>query len=217
MLNTALFTHIQLRLPRNLIPAKEKDLIPLGTYLNRERNYPSVILIAENPKSKETIKVLFVNISKETYFVDDTFPSGHSQPTEIFVQSADPARAYSLLEFFYEYISTQSHNYPSTFTAFILAGAFSLEVISFVSSGSLLFSSIHFAIDLGILFISIMGLYNYFFSPQGLHIRFRESSIGSLVFKALHGEFRDNPVVSLLVTFIGTVLASLVLKLLGII
>ncbi|UYN90732.1 MAG: hypothetical protein KIT08_05720 [Anaerolineales bacterium] len=222
MFRNAGFSVIRIRLPRNLIPAKEKDYISLETFFNRERNYPSIILEATNAKSKELIKVLFVNISKETYFVDDTFPSGHSQPTEIYVQSPDPGRTFSLLAFFYEYLSERSKGSFSAFSGLVFALGLMAEVMSLFSDGKLLFVQMFknpalFFVDLFIIFIFLAGLYGYLSSPQGLHIRFRDSSVGVMLRMALRGELRDNPIVNLVVTVLGTILASILLKFLGVI
>lgn len=44
------FSEVIFRLPHNILGEKENDVIGYDDFLKRERNYPSVILIAINPK-----------------------------------------------------------------------------------------------------------------------------------------------------------------------
>ena len=85
------FLQITVKLPINLETILKDDLtqeqvvanlqareIPMDEFLDRERNYRAVILVATNKTTNETIKVLFGNMSEKTSFADSTFPSGHS-------------------------------------------------------------------------------------------------------------------------------------------
>jgi len=123
------FDKITVKLPHNLVGI-ENEQVSLREFIERERNYPSVILSAVNTERRETIKVLFVNISRKTFFVDDTFPSGHSEPPEVFVQSPDPARVYALAGFFGEYFDKRGKKSKDTISK---PG---LYCLSFPASGS---------------------------------------------------------------------------------
>jgi hypothetical protein len=111
-----------------------------GEFLARERNNPSVGLVASNDQTQETIKVLFVNLSRNSFFLDDTFPSGHSEPSALYVQSPDPARAHSLFHFFHEYLRAGSvvigfFRWWLSLGSLLLLGA---KLLSLVAQGQLL-------------------------------------------------------------------------------
>jgi hypothetical protein len=95
---------IEILLPVNQVGEDEYKISP-EELLNRERNYPSLVLRAVNKRTNETLKILFINRNSKAAFMDDTFPSGESQPPGLYFQSPDPARAYAVFQFFYEYLS----------------------------------------------------------------------------------------------------------------
>lgn len=104
MFTDAKLNQITVKLPHNYIRKEEKNEIDIDDFINLGRNFPAIIIRAQNEKKKEEIKILFVNISTKSFFYDHTFPSGHSEPSEIFVSTADPVRTWGLFEYFYNYL-----------------------------------------------------------------------------------------------------------------
>jgi hypothetical protein len=214
------FTNIIVKLPHNLV-GREKSEIALQELLDRERNYPSAILVATNEQTQEIIKILFVNISRKAFFLDDTFPSGHSEPPELFVQSPDPARAYSLFNFFYEYLQREKSSY--TYWNLLL-GLFSIlficaEFLSLIAGRRSMFQFIGKygpLIDIVGSLIALALLYRYFTAPRGLFVKERKDvKVISYINMALKGELRDNPVVNILVSVITAIITALLLKWFG--
>lgn len=198
----------------------ENREITLDNFLEHERNYSAAILIARNETSNETLKILFVNISKKTSFDDPTFPSGHSVPSQLYVQSPDPGRVYSLFYFFYEYMTKKGES-TSWYTILWIASLIILvtEVISFVGSAQGFVQNqwgAHIIIDVSLVILSIILLYVYFKKPTGLSINDRRTSTASAFAKrALQGEFKDNPLINLIIAVLATIFASVILKLFG--
>lgn len=221
-LSKAGFTKIEVKLPYNIVGPQEYT-ISAEKLIERERNYPSLILVATNSKKKETLKVLFVNRVAKVTFVDDTFPSGESGPPALYFQSPDPARVFSVFEFFYEYFKK-----PSLFLYWIIffGSLISLiiiisEVITLVHLGKPFlyqYYGIHLVWDVVILIISCILMFKFFKEPKGLWIKpKRELRIVQLINMAIRGDLRDNPIVTLIVTIIGTILATVLLKILKVI
>jgi hypothetical protein len=213
------FQNINFRLPHNLIPNSSEDLIDYEEFIRRGRNYPSVILIAENQDKNEIIKILFVNISRKTFFKDDTFPSGHSEPAELFVQSPDPARVYGLFGFFYDYLN-------KTPTIPFLIWLITLFSFIFLIAEFTSISRKEFLIDryweFGAAWMDIVALFFvftilfFFFSQEGgLYVKEKETGVLSWTKRIIKGELRDNPLVNLLVTIIGGLIVVIIAKLLG--
>jgi hypothetical protein len=223
-LQDAGFDRIIIKLPHNLVGMENQE-VSLNEFLERERNYPSVILIAMNTERRETIKILFVNISRKAFFADDTFPSGHSEPSEVFVQSPDPARVYALSGFFGEYFrnSGRKMNTPRKFLLHLFALVLLYaEFLSFIGGKEGFISSVYPSLDLGVgidLILSAVALYITFTSyrtPTGLYVNIPpKQSIWTLANRALKGQVMDNPVVSFVVTIIAGIVTAIILRLLG--
>jgi hypothetical protein len=228
------FTKITVKLPvdlaslmRDAVPVEERidsELrnreLPLHQFIDRELNYRAVILVAANPRAHETIKVLFVNTSAKTSFADPTFPSGHSVPSQLYVQSLDPGRTYSLFHFFFEYLKTESESHAilaffAVLFLFLVAG----EILSFLATGrGLLQTLFHWSALADILAIAAMLIveYAFFKAPTGLSVNDRRTATaGSFLSRAFRGEFKDNPLVAILLSIIATIIGAVVLKLLG--
>lgn len=233
-LTEAGFDELKVKLPVNLavivkdsIPVQERidaELrdreITFQEFLDRERNYPAIIMVAINSERRETLKILFVNTSKKTAFMDDTFPSGHSVPSQLYVQSPDPARVYSLFHFFYEFL--RKHSESTTFEAvlgliaMLITGA---EIVFLLGSGRGLLQSTwgwHFGFDIAAFILLIIIQYNAFRTPTGLSVNERETqTAGSLFIRAIRGELRDNPIVNIVVGLIASLLSAIILRLIG--
>lgn len=215
------FEKIRIKLPHNLVGMENQEQ-DLEEFLNRERNYPSLIVVSENPNRNETIKVLFVNISRKAFFVDDTFPSGHSEPSEICVKSPDPARAYALLKFFVDYFKNGRRS-PTTWQwilTIIALFAYIAEALVFAKKGEGLLSSTNpklWPLDILIFVLGIIFMFHVFRCPSGLYINeMPKRSIVQLANMALKGEFRDNPLVTVIGSVVATILATLLLKWFGV-
>lgn len=215
------FKKIHIKLPHNLAGMENQEQ-ELEEFLKRERNYPSLILVAEDTNRNETIKVLFVNISRKAFFVDDTFPSGHSEPSEIYVRSPDPARAYALLKFFVDYFkggrrSPAAWQWILTLTALF---TYIAEFLIYAKRHQGLLSDTNpklWPLDILILIIALVLMYQSFRWPSGLYINEKpRRNIIQLANMALKGELRDNPLVAIIISVIATIVSTLLLKWLGI-
>lgn len=189
-------------------------------FLDNERNYPAVILVASNEAREETMKVLFGNTSKKTLFMDDTFPSGHSIPSQLYVQSPDPARVYSLINFFHEFLRKQADTTAFLTTvgalALLLTGA---QVVAFVASGQGLLAGtwgLNPLFDIAAVIGLVLVQYSAFRAPTGLSVNERETQTArSLVVRAMRGELRDNPIVNLVIGVLGALIGAFILRLIG--
>lgn len=214
------FDKILIKLPHNIVGMNDQEQA-LEEFLERERNYPSLIVVAENPTRNETIKVLFVNISRKAFFVDDTFPSGHSEPSEIYVRSPDPARAYALLKFFVDYFkrgrrSLSNFQWLLTIASLFL---FIFEVLFYVKTRLGLVGNINPKLrwlDIPILILGVIFMFQSFKPPSGLYVNeMPKRGVGQLTVMALKGELRDNPLVAIVGSVIATVIATILLKWFG--
>lgn len=212
------FSIIVIKLPHNLVGTGPNE-IPFREFVDRGRNYPSLILEARNDSRNETIKVLFVNISRKAFFLDNTFPSGHSEPSELYVESPDPARTYALFQFFYEYLqrSSRSLGFVQFALAMLSAVFLSAECLSLVGKRSALLSlqgkQAWIADVVGIGF-AVGILYRYFNLPQGLYVKDRGTGLRKYINLAAKGELRDNPVVSIAVSVVAAVVTAVLMKVL---
>lgn len=220
-LRKANFKSVTVKLPHNLIKNDEPDEIEIQEFLDSERNYPSVILIAENNENRETLKILFVNTSTKAFFKDNTFPSGHSEPAELYFQSPDPARTYALFEFFYDYL--KSNKIASIFLLwfFYIAAFFFLiwDFASFIHTGGGVLSkafNVSSVFDWIATLLAIFIIFQFFSYDKGLYIKEKENKYISIIRRTIRGEFRDNPIVNLVITIVGTVLGAIILKILKI-
>ena len=223
-LRKAGFSSITIKLPHNLIEG-EKDEIEIQDFLDRGRNYPSVILIAKNTSRGETLKILFVNTSTKAFFKDNTFPSGHSEPPELYIQSPDPARTYSLFGFFYGYLrSKEIFNLFLIWFLSIISFLFLIAEYSSLINNRVTFLSKVFntsaSSDLVVVLIAIIILFKFFSQESGLYIKEKENKIMVMLRRAIKGEFADNAIVLLLIAVVGgaiaTVLGNLISRLIGI-
>jgi len=108
-LKEAGFDELSVVLPHNYESVDPRNsIVTLEDYLKRERNFAAIILKARSSSRDELMKVLFVNSSDQAIFIDDTYPSAASEPTSLFFQSPDPARAFAVFEYFYEMLSGSS-------------------------------------------------------------------------------------------------------------
>jgi len=215
-LKRAGFSNMQIKLPHNLIRDGE-DNLTIDDFLTRERNYPSIILIGKNTNQEETIKILFVNISTKAFFKDDTFPSGHSESPELYIQSPDPARTYALFGFFYEYLKSNSLTKSFTFWLLFLASfVFMISEFLYLPNKKTLLSSV-FSInplfDLMAIIIAFFFLFKFFSYDGGLYVKEKENKYFITIKRAIRGEFRDNPIITLLVTIIGGLIVAMLAKL----
>ena len=219
-LSEAGFDDITIKLPHNLVGIEQSE-IPLKEFVDRERNYPSVILCATSTAKSETFKVLFVNISRKAFFVDDTFPSGHSESQEMFMQSPDPARVYALTGFFGAYFEKGGEQ---SFTALavlsFIAAVFALvaEVLVLLKTGRGFLSTTYtfrWAIpaDLAIGLAAATLIYSFFTRKRALYVHERpRRNIWDLVNQAIRGELMDNPLVSFILTVLAAVVTAIILK-----
>jgi hypothetical protein len=223
-LHEAGFDKISVKLPHNLVGIESQE-VPLQEFIERERNYPAVIFSAVSTERRETVKILFVNISRKTFFVDDTFPSGHSEPSELFVQSPDPARVYSLAGFFGDYFKGRGKRSSSALKSLTYFAALFLllgQILSLMKGRgffSTVYASLPFgaALDLATSAIALFIVFTSFRTPTGLYVNPPpRSNLWTLANRAIKGEVMDNPLVSLIVTVIAGLVTALLLKLLGV-
>lgn len=176
--------------------------------------------MAQNKQKGETIKILFVNISKKTNFMDATFPSGHSEPSQLYVQSPDASRVYGLYHFFMEYLRNKSDsNVGNAILGFFVLIFISAEFISFVSTQKGFFQNIwHLTglVDFLIMPFLIFFQYRFFKSPTGLSVNKRETAtFFSYIQRALKGEFKDNPLANIILGVLASILSAFILRILG--
>ena len=163
---------------------------------------------------------MFVNLSRKTAFMDNTFPSGHSIPSQLYVQSSDAARIYSLFHFFYDYLNREGKSTTNIALLGILAVFLTAaQIISFISVGKGLLQSfwgITPLFDLGATLLFLFIQYRFFRSPTGLSVNDRRTATtASFIQRAIRGEFKDNPVVNIVVGVIASILSAIVLRLIG--
>jgi hypothetical protein len=213
------FESVSVRLPHNFVQVGQSQ-VTVEELLKRERNYPALILVARAERADETIKILFVNRNSRAVFVDDTFPNAESEPPQLYVQSPDPARAYALFHFFREYLQRPS---LATYRIVGLLTVVSFlvmlgEILAIASRQTTLLAlrwGVHPAWDIPLMLVALVLLFRFFSEPKGLWIKpTREVRLLYLAAMALRGDLRDNPLVTLVVSIIATVLATLILKLL---
>lgn len=209
------FTSVSIKLPHNLIK-DGKDELSYSDFLQRERNYPSVIVAAKNKKTNEEVKVLFVNISTKAFFQDNTFPSGHSESPELYILSK-PEHLNGLFDFYYSFLKNRS---PITAGVQALIGVISLLVIIFYTVSLLRGSAailheeygLNSIVDLVLFTLAIFSFLQFSNQHTGLYIKEKEFKPADLVRRAINGEFRDNPIVTIIVTILATLIVTLILK-----
>ncbi len=219
-LNLAGFKSIYFVLPHNLLNDQASDVVTYEDFLARDRNYPSIILVAKNESLKETIKVLFVNISTKAFFKDDTFPSGHSEPSELFVQSSDPARAEGLFCFFFDYLKSRSPAKAFFLWFFSVLALFFIlfEYFFFLGKKKGIFSDAvggKIWLDLILFGFSIFIMFRFYSTEKGLYIKEKDNKLRNWTMRMLKGDLRDNPIVNLGITIVGGIVVAFILRLIG--
>jgi hypothetical protein len=221
-LREAGFDHVSVVLPHNyesVDPTHPEE--DIDAFLERGRNFAAVILKAVNQPAKETLKLLFVNSNKRAVFADDTFPMAESEPSGLYFESPDPARAYAVFEYFFEYLSQPS---IADFVAITFLGLASglylvLESIALLSRGRGVLQlewSASMWWDAASILLAGYLVFRFSATPTGLWIKpSRELNVVYLVNMALKGELRDNPIVQLVVTIVGGLIVAGITRLLG--
>ncbi|AHI06540.1 hypothetical protein BDW_10200 [Bdellovibrio bacteriovorus W] len=196
----------------------ENAKLSVEKFLKLERNYSAIIFVAHSPDRNETIKFLFINKNSRAVFADNTFPNAESEPPQIYVQSPDPARVYALMGFFKKYMETPSMT--TDIVQFLLA----IVCIFFISYHSYYFINKGFSFSqdgsifriLGIL-IAVVFMFRFAAKPTGLWIKpKRELRLFYLANMALKGEYKDNPLVTVVLAVIATITAQVLMKFFGI-
>jgi hypothetical protein len=222
-LGEAGFDSLSIVLPHNYpsVDPKQSEE-PLSAFLERGRNFAGVIFKAYSTERQETLKILFINSNARAIFVDDTFPMAESEPSALYFQSPDPARAYAFCEYFFELLSEPPIRH------FVIMTYLSLVSILFLVLQALFV----FGTRKGVLMarasasgpwwdIAAAGLAAYILfrssaAESGLWIKpKRELRLVYLLNMALKGQFRDNPLVQLVITIIGGLFVAWVAKLFG--
>jgi len=221
-LSNAGFDSIRVVLPHNYESVDPRNsIVPVPAFLERERNYAAIIVLAEATPRHETLKVLLVNSQATAVFVDDTFPSAASEPPALFFQSPDPARAYALFEYFHEYLSEPS---VARFVAQSVVGLLSvlligIELLAFFGKHRGILSlnlGIHPAWDVAVAAVAMVSTFRFYAQPTGLWIKpRRELRLLYFVKMAVRGELRDNPIVQLAVSIVGGMIVALLARMFG--
>jgi hypothetical protein len=210
------FDHINVVLPHNYVKLQEST-VSVDALLEKDRNYPALILIAKDSGTGDTLKILFVNSNSKAVFADDTFPNAESEPPQIYYQSRDPGRTYAVFEFFREYLQQPSlGGYRLAWIAGNLSLLFLVFEAVFLATSKRPFLqaqlSWHPFFDLVFSALAIRFSFSFFSYPKGLWIKpEREIRLLYLANMAIRGDLRDNPLVSLIVSVLGTVIAALIL------
>lgn len=223
-LEEAGFDNISVILPHNYTSVDpKKSCVSIEEFLKRDRNFAAIILQAQSTSRNELMKVLFINSHAQAIFVDDTYPSAASEPSSLFFQSPDPGRAFAVFEFFYEMLSKVS------IVGFIFQSLIGLFSIIVIISQMLIFASKKIGVlqyfysipviwDYLFIAFSIWRVFKFFMEPTGLWIKpKRELKLFNMIKMAVRGEYRDNPIVQLFATIVGTLIATILMKLLKII
>ena len=200
-LGEAGFDQITVKLPYNLVGTDQHE-ISLGSFLERERNYPAVILLARRSGQEEAVKALFVNTGREAHFFDDTYPSGHSAVSGIYVQSRDPARVYSLTGFFGEYFTEkgkESRTWVRT-VAHVLALCLLVAQVFSLADGTGFFSAVYptlaygWVLDVIAIACAVGTIFVSHRTPTGLYVTpLPEPDLTTLAMSAIRGQVMDNP------------------------
>lgn len=219
-LNQSGYSDIHILLPNNMKLAKTD--LTIDEFIEKDRNYRSQIIVAKNIDNGDILKILIVNISEKSFFSDDTFPSGHSEPSEIYVKSNDPLRANATVSFFYEYFKekgkTNICSVPIV-NILLLISIVTIAMMSPIVSREIDVKFFHGTVPLIVLqivyylfcgvFITMFLLWFIRTSGHGIYIKKKpkHTSLGVWINRAIHGEFIDNPlVVSLSVIISGIVI-----------
>lgn len=204
-----------IKIPHNYIKEGAKSELSLEEFLTLNRNFPSIIILARSTNN-ELIKLLLVNLSKKAYFNDHTFPSGHSEPSELYVATNDPVRTWGLFEYFYNEL-----RHVSSFTeiASIVGFFFSIillliETILIIDRGVFWIQAQYLTtgiFDIILIVLSILILYNYFSSDKGLYVKKKSKGIPRYINLIIKGQFRDNPIFNLILSIIASIIAALIM------
>ena len=220
-LSRAGLSQLVVKLPHNRLAKDEPWEISISELLKRERNYPALVLQASNPQKSEVMKILFINVDTVTHFMDDTFPSGQSEWPALYFQSNDPARAYAVFEYFYEYLCRPSvRGYWLLFLGFVGSVVFIIAELIAMFGGERTFLGQRWnwvpLIDILLIGTGLMIAFRFFAVRKGLWIKeTREIRLLNLLYGIFRGEFSDNPLVMLLVIIVGGLVVTVLAKLLG--
>jgi hypothetical protein len=221
-LREAGFDDISVILPHNypsVDPRHPEESV--DDFLGRDRNFAAVILKAHARAARETLKVLFINSNAKAIFVDDTFPMAESEPSGVYFESPDPARAYGVFQFFYEQLSRPPDSHLVSLTLLGLASMvyLSLEAVALLSKGRGILQlqlSAHPTADIFTMFLAAYLVFRLSAAPSGLWIKpKRELKLIYLLNMALKGQYRDNPLFNLSVTVVGGLIVAGLAKLFG--
>jgi len=199
----------------------ENAKLSVEDFLRLERNYPAIIFIAHSRDRDETIKIFFVNKNTKSVFADNTFPNAESEPPQLYIQSPDPARLFSLMGFFKTYLERPA---LGPHVLFLFLNLASLIFVIYQAFYFLKLSGVAFTEEnlrwsifrLVCVLVALLCMFKFFALPTGLWIKpKRELRVFYLVNMALKGELKDNPLVSLVVSVLGGVVTVLILKLVG--
>ena len=161
-----------------------------------------------------------MNRNSKASFFDDTFPSGESARPGLYFQSADPGRTYAVFQFFYEYLTGPDTATMPVILYMLASLALIFEAISLVFGGNGAVAATWNQSplwDVVLTAIPIVLVFTFYATRRGLWVKpRRELKVLQLANMALRGELRDNPLVSLITTVLATVIAAIVLKLLGV-
>ncbi len=203
-----------------LKPEEIETEISFDEFLKKERNFVACIFIAKNPATNETVKVLFVNRSIKATFLDDTFPSVQSSPSEIYVQSPDPARIYPLLDFLYSHLLVGAESAATSNLKGLVAWiVFVVELMTFFISrrGTLqAFWGFSYYYDIILFLLALWVVYNFQTTPIGLSVNNRETqTLNSYVRRIIVGDYKDNPIVVIVLAVVATIISNIIVGLLG--
>lgn len=215
------YSDIKIKLPNNM-KLLETEL-SVDEFIEKDRNYRSQIIVAKNGDNGDVLKILIVNISEQSFFTDDTFPSGHSEPSEIYVKSSDPLRANATVSFFYEFFKDKGKTNICSAPIINVLFVSSIVMIFLIHPTLTKFLDIEVfqgripQIVLKIVLYLFWGLFiasaifRFFrISGHGIYIKKKpkHTSIGVWINRAIHGEFIDNPfIVSLAVLIVGVLIS----------
>lgn len=220
------YSDIKIKLPNNMkLPETE---LSVDEFIEKDRNYRSQIIVAKNGDNGDILKILIVNISEQSFFTDDTFPSGHSEPSEIYVKSSDPLRANATVSFFYEFFKengkTNICSLPIV-NVFLVLSCVIIPLLTPIISGKKDIKIFQFTvpfIDFSIFYYFLYGVFIlmafcFLFRKNGhgiyINKKPKHTSLGVWINRAIHGEFIDNPLIVSLAVLISGIIISLFMSL----
>lgn len=105
------FTNQSWKVPINNDFDVGKGVLSTEKYFRMNYNFSAVIGVFENPKTKDVIKVMFVNNSSSMKrFSDFTFPSSQSEGPKYYVESDDEIRVVGLADYIKRILKKYNRN-----------------------------------------------------------------------------------------------------------